>query len=226
MRLAAVVLIAACGGSTTTSGKLELVDAGAEPRVKLQYTLGAIERDVAFVSDVEDPPQQRFADMRYHVRCSPGSCRYQMVKFEVMGQGSDFDRVKKEIRGTIRMPANGLVSITTDTAMTSTPSTPELFKTAIVPLPADAIGVGARWKVSDQDGTRTLRLVKVVGSTLTIETRAEAANAQMGITVTGELTVKLSDPFGTGTLAIVQTLARDPSLKMDAISMHQKMTLE
>ncbi len=229
MRLAAIVLVAACGGETTKPGTLALVDPGTEPRVTLQYALGAFERDIAFVSEIDvESRKDTFADMRYRLKCGPNSCRYQMVKFEVLGEGSNFEGVKKAISGTIQVPANGLVSITADGMMKTTPSTPELFKSVLIPLPGDAIGMGARWTVTEPGGTatRTFRLVKNDGATLTIETRVEANDPQMKFAQAGEVAVKLTDPFGTGTLELVQTVPADPSIKMDTHSFHQRMKIE
>lgn len=227
MRVAAIVLaVAACSGGHEQTATLELVDPGAEPRTQLRYTFDELERDIAFVSVFDDKPQATFGDMRYRVTCERGRCRYQMVKFEVLGRGEDFEQMKKHVHGTIRLPASGPVGITPGSAMRTTPATPDLMRAAIVPFPDQRVGVGARWASIEGGERRTFQLVKNDGRALTIETAMTSANDAMKVEQRGQLRVSLADPFAKGTFKVVQTMKADPSIQMDEHATTLSLTID
>lgn len=218
MRVAAIVLaVAACGGAPEQTATLELVDPGAEPRVQLRYTFDKLEREVSFVSVHDDRPGETFSDMRYRVTCERGGCRYQMVTFNVLRE--DFAQIKGEIHGKIRIGASGPIGITPGSNVWTTPSTPELMRAAVVPLPEQAIGVGARWVSVENGLRRNFKLVKSDGVTLVVDTDMSAADADAKVEQRGQLRVSLADPFAKGTMTVQQTLLADPAKKLDEHTM-------
>lgn len=226
-RAAAIVLaVAACGGGPEQTATLELVDPGAEPRAQLRYTFDKLARDVSFVTVFDEKPQDTFGDMRYRMTCERGGCRYQMVKFEVLGRGEDFEQLKKQIHGKIRLPASGPIGITPGTSVWTSPATPELLRAAIVPLPQQAVGAGARWTSIENGERRTFQLLKNEGAALIVETSIAAENAEMKVEQRGQLRVSLHDPFAKGVLHVVQTIKPNLSLQMDGHASERSLTID
>lgn len=207
--------------------RIALRDAGREPRTSLRYTGAAVDRELRVQLSDRDHGRSTIADMRYRVRCKDTRCTYQMTR---MGPDDmpaeiqkDFERIVPNIHGGLDVPATGEVVVRSTSLMTTTPSTTEILELAVVPFPADPIGVGARWTVDRGPRHRTFTLVALDGQTATIAMTAQFDDEGASLTDAGSLTVSLVDPFARGQLAQSQVMKLGGS---DTHEIRMTLTLE
>jgi hypothetical protein len=207
---------------------LTVTATGAEPRALLQYTVPALDRDLRIrVVDADNATHAMLADLRYHVHCAPCTYRLTSAAFENLpANNPKMVEMAKQLHGTIELPSDGKVVLHPDTAMDTTPSTTELFKMLAIRLPTEPVGAGARWTFIDGPATTTYELIDRSDSGARLEVRSYASDATQTVEVRGVLAVKLADPFATGTLTEMQTIAAPKDSKMPPFKVRSTLTIE
>ncbi len=66
-----------------------------------------------------------------------------------------FDAGVKGVRGLVEVEPDGSALIQPEILMETTPSLTQLLRLAVIRLPAEPIGVGAKWTASEPDLRRT-----------------------------------------------------------------------
>ena len=109
--------------------------------------------------------------------------------------------------------------------MTATPSTTELLKLMTVAFPGDAIGVGARWTVTEGPETKRFTLTSrtergaMVAITYDVKASSQAVHAE------GTLALTFADPIAKGVLKQTQTFS-DPALGSSDFNIKLTITAE
>jgi hypothetical protein len=118
----------------------------------------------------------------------------------------------EQVTGRAYVSATGETRVAQVDGLPTTPSVPALVHTAIVPLPAAPIGLGARWHTEQalppgmgaEQENRTYELIAVAGDTLTVQLVGQlsitasapgAGVAVDGFRITGEIVIDLADPL-------------------------------
>jgi hypothetical protein len=209
---------------TFGGGKVEVVvnEAGKEPRRELRYASGGIERDGHLDVQLAPPNGQK---MRFSLGLqwkrsdggplsfSIGQAKLESDKTSAAGpQMAMFRRMQggfMRVKGEAAVVDARHVRLTQTAGQATTPPVPWLVHAVAVPLPSEAVGVGASWTARHLidasgrkgRGERRYTLTKVEGDELTIrvgggdEWQAAGGRAQGTTKLSGEITAELSDPL-------------------------------
>jgi hypothetical protein len=139
-----------------------LNDPGAAPQHAVQYASHPGTRRVQVIAgDARTPRTMTFVvDVEVGAGTSPIHVRYRGIDALIpQGNGSGSDAPDPEIgafvrhvAGTLASDVHGRATANADSERVwTTPSIPNALSVAIVPLPTEPIGVGARWHVTGAD---------------------------------------------------------------------------
>jgi hypothetical protein len=225
-RLAVLTLaLVACRQHHVITTTTTLVDPGAEPRRKLAYTPVATDRVVRF-ADAFDGATTLWFDARWRT-AADGTASLTVVGTGADGK-SDTDEISAKFKGataTTKIGPAGFGAIRRD-GINLMPSPENALVSSGVPLPADAVGLGARWRtVETGEFQRTwdYTLTRLVGQELDVHVALVSPGSLMSVSLDGDVTVDLSDPLAR-TLKEVQT--RTVHLDGGAQSMSDTLTVE
>lgn len=205
---------------------VELVDAGAEPRERLCYGERAPSRRVAMASSNPDNRHDKSPMMTLIVSWSSVEAegdtrRYVYEVVDVVDRPTrkpnDFTAAYRQLAGQARGSEAGLERVIQTRGISASPNPATYIQMFTVPLPSEAIGVGAVWTrthtirtewrirgsserpVDVSTETRRYTLVAREGDTLTLDyamtQTPEEPQATHGASGSGRLVVDLRDPL-------------------------------
>ncbi len=136
-----------------------------------------------------------------------GACSYQLAKFFMPGAPREpaFETVAKATTGEVTIKPDGSVLVQPTSFMKTTPSLVELLKLSFVQVPAEPIGVGAVWRIDDDEAKRTFTLKTVTAPAFFVAVDLVYAD---GMTTHAILTFDRGEPLAQ-TLELVQTATHD-----------------
>jgi hypothetical protein len=103
---------------------------------------------------------------------------------------------------------NGDAALAQISLISTRPSVPAMIASMIVPLPAEPIGVHARWRVKRATSEVEFEVLALSGDTLVLSGKERSASRQIDdshrVTERSELavTIDLTDPLPTGALSV------------------------
>lgn len=191
------------------SWQVTIDDSGQQPEAVLRYAPGTIDREIHYVLVVADHTNATIVDMRYRWTCLP--CRYHLTRLAPADAPDPIKRqfasMAKDVHGDVTISTDGHVAVQPATIVSTTPSTSELFATAVVPFPTVPVGVGARWTVTDGSKKTQVTLLSRDdhGASVAIDVVDTAGGER--VEAHGKLAVSFTDPVAKGVLDMTQTLS-------------------
>jgi hypothetical protein len=221
----------------TAPREVELVSSGGEPRRVLAYAMsgGPREARVALASGSRHAGKELMSiALDATLQWSRGGASGDRERYELefrdaqatrdptmsddeWGVVRSIHQAFGRVAGRARIGRHGDLDLAQTRGLTTQPSWLYLLHLAVVPLPVDPVGAGARWRtrqpLTADDGTagiedRTYELIAFDGDTLTVQLSgrgvytpdtAGSANPrapeQVTLAFTGELAIDLADPL-------------------------------
>lgn len=211
------------GAYATDPREVTLVEPGREPRRALAYAMSTDRRDAKVSLTVgpltPDPSSVAAIALTATVAWMRGDRTSDRVRYEFRirdlaprrdpTMGDDEWKIVRSIydafegvAGRARVNPAGAVDLAQTGGVSTLPSWLGLLHMAIVPLPDVPVGVSARWRtrqsITTQDGTRgdetrEYEVMSLEGEQLTVRLSGQILFPEATATLSGELTVKLTD---------------------------------
>lgn len=200
---------------------VEVAEAGDEPRQKLRYEPTTIERRQALAIELEPPSGMTLRiGLVLSWKRLPSGIAFAVDEAELTAksgaaagpQQAMFERMKLgflRVKGDSAVSAGRQIRLTQNRGQTTTPPVPWILHSVVVPLPAEPMGVGAKWTVRQpidtlgRKGTseRAYHLRAKEGDQLTVAIsgtdrwKAAGGRADGTTTLSGESVISLDDPL-------------------------------